>query len=199
MNKSQQNDFSKIQARFKLKIPLTSANVDEVIEKRLLSKTDPAQDLLKTVWKTEQSKMETLLSFSEVGVQFRGYQDEKDFISKYPFVSYQFDLFQQCIRALSTHNAFQGKHASVGERSMLGVFQHVIQHIETKDQNAFVSFDLLFEGIRSTIRGELQSAIILAERQVDDPFAVKVLKALFMVKYYSNFKTTAQKYFNPYD
>ena len=192
MNKNQQNDFSKIQARFKLKIPLTSANVDEVIEKRLLSKTDPAQDLLKTVWKNDQSKMETLLSFSEVGVQFRGYQDEKDFISKYPFVSYQFDLFQQCIKALSTHNAFQGKHASVGERSMLGVFQHVIQHIETKDQNAFVSFDLLFEGIRSTIRGELQSAIILAERQVGDPFAVKVLKALFMVKYYTNFKTTAR-------
>lgn len=192
MNKSQQNDFSRIQARFKLKIPLTSANVDEVIEKRLLSKTEPAKDVLKTAWKNEQSKMETLLSFSDVGVQFRGYQDDKDFISKYPFVSYQFDLFQQCIRALSNHNAFQGKHASVGERSMLGVFQHVIQQIETKDQNAFVSFDLLFEGIRSTIRGELQSAIILAERQVDNPFAVKVLKALFMVKYYSNFKTTTR-------
>ena len=192
MSKSQQNDFSKIQARFKLKIPLTSANVDEVIEKRLLSKTEPARVLLKTLWKNEQSKMETLLSFSEVGVQFRGYHSEKDFISKYPFVSYQFDLFQQCIRALSNHNAFQGKHASVGERSMLGVFQHVIQQIETKDQNAFVSFDLLFEGIRSTIRGELQSAIILAERQVENPFAVKILKALFMVKYYSNFKTTAR-------
>ena len=192
MTKSQQNDFSKIQARFKLKIPLTSANVDEVIEKRLLSKTDPARDLLKTAWKKEQSNMETLLSFSEVGVQFKGYQNEKDFISKYPFVSYQFDLFQQCIRALSNHNAFQGKHASVGERSMLGVFQHVIQQIAIKDQNAFVSFDLLFEGIRSTIRGELQSALILAERQVDNPFAVKVLKALFMVKYYSNFKTTAR-------
>ena len=192
MNKSQQNDFSKIQARFKLKIPLTSANVDEVIEKRLLSKTEPAIDLLKTAWKREQSRMETLLSFSEVGVQFRGYQDEEDFVRKYPFVSYQFDLFQQCIRALSNHNAFQGKHASVGERSMLGVFQHVIKQIETKDQNTFVSFDLLFEGLRSTIRGELQSAIILAERQVDNPFAVKVLKALFMVKYYSNFKTTAR-------
>ncbi len=192
MTKSQQNDFSKIQARFKLKIPLTSANVDEVIEKRLLNKSDSARELLKKVWKKEQSNMETLLSFSEVGVQFKGYQNEKDFINKYPFVSYQFDLFQQCIRALSNHNAFQGKHASVGERSMLGVFQHVIQQIEKKDESAFVSFDLLFEGIRSTIRGELQSAIILAERQVDSGFAVKVLKALFMVKYFNNFKTTAR-------
>ncbi|MFZ4465272.1 MAG: BREX system P-loop protein BrxC, partial [Bacteroidales bacterium] len=136
--------------------------------------------------------METLLSFSDSGVQFKKFKDEKDFISKYPFVVYQFDLFQQCIRALSNHNAFQGKHASVGERSMLGVFQHVIQHIETKDENTIVSFDLLFEGIRSTIRGELQNAITLAERNLDDDFAIRVLKALFMVKYYSNFKTTVR-------
>jgi len=190
MNKAQLNDFSRIQARFKTKIPLTSANVDEVIEKRLLSKTETATDILKKVWMRDQSKMETLLAFSQVGVQFKGYHSDADFINKYPFVSYQFDLFQQCIKALSTHNAFQGKHASVGERSMLGVFQHVIQQIETKDQSALVSFDLLFEGLRSTIRGELQSAIILAERQVDDDFAVKVLKALFMVKFFSNFKTT---------
>lgn len=192
MSKAQQNDFSKIQARFTLKIPLTSANVDEVIEKRLLNKTAPAKEILGNIWKKEQSKIETLLSFSEVGVQFKGYQNENDFINKFPFVSYQFDLFQQCIRALSNHNAFQGKHASVGERSMLGVFQHVSQRIREKNEIALVGFDMLFEGIRSTIRGELQSAIILAERQLDNDFAVKVLKALFMVKYYSNFKSTAR-------
>ena len=192
INKTQKNDFSKIQARFKLKIPLTSANVDEVIEKRILDKTDPAKTLLKNVWKSEQSNFETILSFSEVGVQFKGYKGEDDFINKFPFVSYQFDLFQQCIRALSTHNAFQGKHASVGERSMLGVFQDVVQSIETKDEKALVSFDLLYEGLRSTIRGELQSAIILAEKNLDSNYAKRVLKALFMVKYYSNFKTTSR-------
>jgi hypothetical protein len=36
----------------------------------------------------------------------------------------------------------------------------------------------------------LQSAIILAERQLDSDFAIRVLKALFMVKYYTNFKST---------
>ncbi|MCF8362389.1 MAG: BREX system P-loop protein BrxC [Prolixibacteraceae bacterium] len=192
MTKNQQNDFSRIQARFLLKVPLSSANVDEVIEKRLLSKTPEATTTLKQIWENKQSAMETLLAFSESGVQFRGYRNDNDFISKYPFVSYQFDLFQQCIKALSNHNAFQGRHASVGERSMLGVFQFVIQKIEQKNENAIVSFDLLFDGIRSTIRSELQSAIILAERNIDDLFAVKVLKALFMVKYYRNFKTTSR-------
>ena len=39
MNQRQENDFSKIQARFANRMPLTSADVDEVIQKRLLAKT----------------------------------------------------------------------------------------------------------------------------------------------------------------
>jgi len=190
MNKSQQNDFSRIQARFKIKIPLTSANVDEVIEKRLLDKNDKGQEELANAHKKNGPHLESLLSFSEAGVQFRGYKDNNDYVNKFPFVPYQFDLFQQCRIALSNHNAFQGKHASVGERSMLGVFQQVIKAIQERDKNALVSFDLMFEGIRNELRGEIQQSIILAEKQLDDRFAIKVLKALFLVKYFGNFKTT---------
>lgn len=190
MNKSQQNDFSRIQARFAIKVPLTSANVDEVIEKRLLSKNEDAQKQLVASYKETSAQLDTLLSFSEAGVQFKGFNDASDFGNKFPFVPYQFDLFQQCRRALSTHNAFQGKHASVGERSMLGVFQQVTQTIEDKDVQALVSFDLMYEGIRNELRGEIQSSVIMAERNLDNPFAIKVLKALFLVKYFGNFKTT---------
>lgn len=190
MNKAQQNDFSRIQARFNIKVPLTSANVDEVIEKRLLKKHDDAQKVLVKTFDKEKAHLDTLLNFSDAGVQFKGYQTGNDFANKFPFTPYQFDLFQQCRRALSTHNAFQGKHASVGERSMLGVFQQVIKKIEFKDDNAIVSFDLMFDGIRNELRGEIQNSIILAEKQLDNQFAIRILKALFLVKYYRNFKTT---------
>ena len=190
MNKSQLNDFSRIQARFNIKIPLTSANVDEVIEKRLLKKNDNAQKQLATAYNKESAHLESLLSFSEAGVQFKGFDGDIDFGNKFPFVPYQFDLFQQCRRALSTHNAFQGKHASVGERSMLGVFQQVIQKMEDKDDKALVSFDLMYEGIRNELRGEIQSSVIMAEKNLDNQFAIQVLKALFLVKYFGNFKTT---------
>lgn len=186
------DDFSKIQGRFKLRIPLTSANVDEVIEKRLLAKTEPARDLLANKWSTEKNNLRTLLTFSEAGVQFRHFQDERDFISKFPFIPYQFDLFQQCIRELSKHNAFQGRHASVGERSMLGVFQEVLQGLPDAGPDTLVSFDQMFEGLRSTIRGQIQNAITLAERNLTNAMAVSVLKALFLVKYYDQFKTTAR-------
>lgn len=190
MNKSQQNDFSRIQARFKIKIPLTSANVDEVIEKRLLKKNDDAKTELKKVFGKESDHLRTIYSFSDAGVQFKGYKDDYDFVNKFPFLPYQFDLFQQCRRALSTHNAFQGKHSSVGERSMLGVFQQVTQKLGDSGLTDLVSFDRMFEGIRNELKGEIQSSILVAENNLDNPFAIRVLKTLFLVKYYSSFKTT---------
>jgi len=190
MNKSQQNDFSRIQARFKIKIPLTSANVDEVIEKRLLKKNDKTYQYLTNSFTKIKSHLDTLLSFSDAGVQFKGFKNKEDFANKFPLAPYQFDLFQQCRKALSSHNAFQGKHASVGERSMLGVFQQVVQKIEDKDDKALISFDMMYEGIRNELKGEIQNSIILAEKNLGNPFAIKVLKVLFLVKYYGNFKTT---------
>ena len=191
-SRAQSNDFSKIQGRFKIRIPLTSANVDEVIEKRLLRKNESAEKELLAFYKKEKANIETILSFSDVGMQFRKFKNEQDFINKYPFVPYQFDLFQQCIKELSKHNAFQGKHASVGERSMLGVFQEVLKRMENTKEQVLVSFDQMFEGIRSTIKGEFQNAIMLAENNLNNPLAVRVLKALFLVKYFSNFKTNVR-------
>ncbi|MFZ6664104.1 BREX system P-loop protein BrxC [Peijinzhouia sedimentorum] len=190
MTKSQQSDFSRIQDRFAIKIPLTSANVDEVIEKRLLKKKETAEPTLAELYEIEKTHLGTLISFSDAGVQFKGFKGSDDFVRKYPFLPYQFDLFQQCRRALSSHNAFQGKHASVGERSMLSVFQQVIKKVSEKKGKALVSFDLMFEGIRSELRGEIQSSIQLAENNLSDLFAIQVLKTLFMIKYYGSFKAT---------
>lgn len=188
---TQSDDFSKIQGRFKIRLPLTSANVDEVIEKRLLAKDEYGESQLLAIWKKEKDNLATLFSFSEAGVQFRQYEDGDEFVSKYPFIPYQFDLFQQCIKSLSRHNAFQGKHASVGERSMLGVFQEVLKGLRGFDDRNMISFDYLFEGVRSTLRSEVQNSVIMAERQLtNNPLAVRILKALFLVKYYDNFKTT---------
>ncbi|WP_053405044.1 BREX system P-loop protein BrxC [Persicobacter sp. CCB-QB2] len=191
MNKQQQNDFSRIQARFSVKVPLTSANIDEVIEKRLLSKNDLGQSQLTGFWHAENANMRTLLAFRD-SIQLKSYQGEEDFISKYPFASYQFDLFQQCRISLSTHNAFQGKHASVGERSMLGVFQQIILQTPHERLSQLVSFDLMYEGIRNELRSEIQRPVLLAEGNIEDPLAIRVLKALFLVKYFRNFKATLE-------
>ena len=189
----QSNDFAKIQGRFKIRMPLTSANVDEVIEKRLLEKNDEGGKLLCELHVKEGQNIKTLLTFSEAGIQFKGFKGDSDFVNKYPFIPYQFDLFQQCIKALSKHNVFQGKHQSVGERSMLGVFQEVLKNAGYSDTNSLVSFDRMFEGLRATLRTESQNSIYLAENQLGDhPLAIRILKVLFLIKYFDGFKATAR-------
>jgi len=188
----QENDFSKIQARFSNRMPLNSADVAEVIQKRLLSKTQDGQIRLGTLHDREENNFKTLFDFTDGSQKLKNYRDRDHFIASYPFPAYQFDLFQMAITSLSQHNAFEGKHSSVGERSMLGVFQEVAKKLADQEVGGLATFDLMFEGIRTALKSSVQQSIQIAERNLDDPFAVRVLKSLFLVKYVKGFKPTVR-------
>ncbi|WP_291442034.1 BREX system P-loop protein BrxC [Desulfovibrio sp.] len=190
MGKQQGNDFSKIQARFANRMKLTSADVAEVIQKRLLMKTDEGVRLLSDIFHSQSNNFRTLFDFADGSQTYRNYQDQDHFIHCYPFIPYQFALFQSAIQNLSQHNAFEGKHSSVGERSMLGVFQQVAIQIGGHEIGQLATFDLMFEGIRTALKSNIQRAIIQAENHLDGPFAIRLLKTLFLVKYVKEFKPT---------
>ena len=192
MTKQQSNDFSKIQARFANRMKLTSADVEEVIRKRLLLKNDQGIDLLSKVYHAQQNNFKTLFDFADGAQTYRNFTDREHFIHSYPFIPYQFVLFQSAIQNLSNHNAFEGKHSSVGERSMLGVFQQVAVQIGGHKIGQLATFDLMFGGIRSALRAENQRAIQLAEKHLDNDFAKRLLKALFLVKYIKEFRPTVR-------
>ncbi|MDU8911581.1 BREX system P-loop protein BrxC [Aestuariicoccus sp. MJ-SS9] len=190
----QSQDFSKIMARFAIRMPLDSQNVAEVIQKRLLSKTQEAQVTLGNLHDREENNLKTLFDFADESIKLKNYTDRDHFIASYPFPPYQFTLFQMAIRSLSQHNAFEGKHSSVGERSMLGVFQEVSKKLMDSPVGGLATFDLMFEGIRTALKSNVQQSIHLAERQIQDldDFAVRVLKALFLVKYVKEFKPSVR-------
>ena len=190
-NKSQKYDFSKIQDRFKIRLSLASRDVDEVIEKRLLRKNEESQVELKGIYSQIKDTLSTLFTLSDLGVILRiKYKDENEFVNKFPFIPYQFDLFQQCIRALSKFNIFQGGHTSVGERSMLKVFQEVLKIVDESELNVLVSYDKMYEGIKKEFKSEAIHMISLAENNIENSMVIRVLKTLFLVKYFKGFKTT---------
>jgi len=190
--KQQTDDFSKIQARFKTRMKLTSADVEQVIRKRLLDKNARGRERLSTIYDEQRNNFKTLFDFADGSQTYRNFRDREHFIQSYPFISYQFPLFQSAIQSLSMHTAFEGKHSSVGERSMLGVFQQVAIQIGDHEMGQLATFDLMFEGIRTALKSQIQQSVLTAERHLNDPFAVKVLKALFLVKYVKEFKATAR-------
>lgn len=192
MTQRQENDFSKIQARFSNRMPLNSADVAEVIQRRLLAKTPEGQVILGNLYDREENNLKTLFDFADGSMKLKNYRDRDHFISSYPFPPYQYDLFQMAITSLSEHNAFEGKHSSVGERSMLGVFQEVSKKLKDKEVGGLATFDLMFEGIRTALKSSVQQSIQIAEKNLDDPFAIRVLKSLFLVKYVKGFKPSVR-------
>ncbi|MCK9225755.1 MAG: BREX system P-loop protein BrxC, partial [Candidatus Muirbacterium halophilum] len=190
--KQQTNDFSKIQARFKNRMKLTSADVSEVIQKRLLEKKDNVTDLLKDIYIKENNNFQTRFSFADGAQDYKNFKDEENFINIYPFIPYQFSLFQQAIKNLSDKNAFEGRHSSVGERSMLGVFQEVVKTLMNQNIGELATFDLMFEGIRTSLKTNIQHPIQQAENNLSNPFAIKILKVLLLVKYIKSFRATCR-------
>lgn len=190
----QSQDFSKIMARFNVKMPLNSADVAEVIQRRLLSKTEAGQITLGNLHDREENNLKTLFDFTDGSIKLKNFDGRSQFISSYPFPTYQYTLFQMAITSLSQHNAFEGKHSSVGERSMLGVFQEVAKKMADQPVGGLATFDLMFEGIRTALKSSVQQSIQIAEKEIQDidPFAIRVLKALFLVKYVKEFKPTVR-------
>lgn len=190
--KQQGNDFSKIQARFLTRVKLTSADVEEVIRKRLLEKNPAGVAALESIYVKESGNFKTLFDFVDGAKTYRNYTDEAHFVGTYPFVSYQFPLFQAAIEGISDHNVFEGRNSSVGERSMLGVVQQVAKDIGDVEVGRLATFDHMFAGIRASLKSAAQRSIDVAERNMDNPLAIRLLKALFLVKYVDSFQATAR-------
>ncbi|KRN99190.1 BREX system P-loop protein BrxC [Companilactobacillus kimchiensis] len=188
-------DFSKIQGRFHTRISMSSANVDEVIKKRLLTKTDNAKKLLEDTYNNEQHSINNLIDF-DGDVERKKYDDAQAFSEVYPFVPYQFVLLQETLTAIR-ENGSDGKHLAEGERSMLAVFQESAQYLEQKDTRSLIPYSVFFRGLEQfldhthaiVIQHAIDNEKINPNKEVK-PFAVEVLETLFMVKYVKNFDAT---------
>lgn len=183
-------DITKIMGRFKTQLTLASADVREVIQKRLLAKTEEEPEVLTEIYDREKDNLQTLYRFGDNSINLHGWRGSDEFCGFYPFHTYQFDLFQLAIQQLSKHGVFTGKYLSVGERSMLAVFQEVAKAVRTQDVGRLATFDLMYDGISASIRGDMQTTIKMAERQLEEGLPIRILKSLFLLKWVREFKAT---------
>lgn len=177
------NDFSKIQGRFNTRLNLSSANVDEVIKKRILRKNDVAQDTLRLLYENKEAILKNLITFSADTAEMKAYKSAGDFIEIYPFVPYQFNLLQSVFTAIRIHGA-SGKHLSEGERSLLSAFQESAVRYADEEEGALVPFSAFYETIEAFLDSNIRTVILHA--QDNDRLTgkdVEVLKVLFMIKY----------------
>lgn len=182
------NDFSKIQGRFDTRLSLSSANVDEVIKKRILVKNETGEQTLKSLYEQNETSIKNLIVFND-GVEKKLYKNKDDFSLVYPFVPYQFDLLASVLTSIRIHGA-SGKHLAEGERSMLALFKESAVKLKDKSHGAIVPFNLFYDALHQFLDHSHRGVIIRANanseinpHDEEDCFNVNVLKALFMIKY----------------
>ena len=183
-------DITKIMGRFKTQLTLASADVREVIQRRLLAKKEPEPTVLTAIYDRERDNLQTLYRFGDKSIQFNGWRGSDEFCGLYPFHPYQFDLFQRAIQQLSAHGVFTGRYLSVGERSMLAVFQEVAKEVRHHDVGRLATFDLMYDGIAPSIRADIQTAMKLADHQLGEGLPLRILKAMFLLKWVTEFRAT---------
>lgn len=190
LEKQQEYDFSRIQGRFTTRINLTSANADEVIQRRLLEKKQEPEAELCEIYAGQKNIMKSLFNFGDNSQFVSRYKSAEEFAVDFPFIDYQFNLVQAAIIELSKNNAFSGKQQSVGERSLLSIAQEVAKAYKDYDLTRIVRFCDMYKGIQGSLQAKIQNDILQAERTLGDEMALDVLKTLFLVKYVKGFPST---------
>lgn len=181
------NDFSKIQGRFNTRLSLSSSSVDEVIKKRILAKTETAEDMLRLQYEKNQAVLRNLFSFNGAVLDLKGYSGEGEFVETYPFVPYQFRLMQNVLAQIRKHGN-SGKHLSGGERSMLSGFQEAAQAIQDRDENALIPFSLFYDTVHTFLESSIRRVIDRCQNAADNQdginqYDVSILKLLYLVRY----------------
>ncbi|AXF55597.1 BREX system P-loop protein BrxC [Salicibibacter kimchii] len=191
----QSNDFSKIQGRFDTRLSLSSANVDEVIQKRILAKTEGAAEGLRQRFYQNEAHLKNIFEFSDQTAEMRSFESADDYAAVYPFVPYQFNLLQRVFTAVREHGA-SGKHLAEGERSLLSAFKEAAIQYEYEDLNTLVPFSAFYATIDSFLENTVRSVIIQAEQDAkreNHPIQeqdVEVLKLLFLIRYVKQVPST---------
>ena len=186
------DEFSRIQARFKTRLSLTSSSADEVIQKRILKKTEDATEDLEHIYNQNDSVLRNLFSFTDSVLDIKGFSGPREFAMDFPFVPYQFILMQKVFNQVRKHgNA--GKHMSGGERSMLSGFQEAAQKIQEKDEYALAPFFLFYDTVHTFLDSSIRRVIERCQNAADNGHGIEqqdvdVLKLLYLVRYVDDVK-----------
>lgn len=174
-------DFSKVMGRFPVQLKMSSINVDEVIEKRILLKTEAGADKLRGIYKDKGGTIKGKISFE--GVTYPNFKTEEDFINIYPFFPYQFDLLQSCYDNVR-NSGYSGKSMSSGERSLLSAFQDGAVAYKDDEFDRFVPFSQFYNTMEPSLEQDIRVVMERASKKdtLEKPFDLDILKLLFMIK-----------------
>jgi len=182
--KESRSELARLQDRFAYKVFLEPSDIREVASHRVLSKSAAAEALLREQFARHRGKLAQATKVSGT-IQLPALEEDA-FIQLYPLLPYQVDLFMLAISGLRSHGGVSQTMGG-GTRTIVKLAQQLIVHekvgIGTEPIGRLATFDNVYELVSTNVSSEVKQEIDEIERQVDDPCAAPVAKALSLLQF----------------
>ncbi|MBL8784531.1 MAG: BREX system P-loop protein BrxC, partial [Deltaproteobacteria bacterium] len=186
-----QNNLGWMKDRFpqKLRLHLAPTNIRDVIHRRLLAKTEAAQDELRALF-TRHRSLIAMYAYAAADLT------PDDFVEVYPLLPNHIDLLLQITSAMRqrTSRAQGDDHGIRGVLQLLGeLFRS--QGLADAPVGTLVTFDRIYEIIHTALDSDLQASMarVLAQTVNADPLHLRCAKVVALLEHIQeNLPTTAE-------
>ncbi len=184
-----EGDMKKIEGRFRFKPALTTENIEQVLENRLLRKNTKGRQALTTLY--EKCGSGSLKGIGELANTAQVLPDcsEDAFVTYYPFFPYQVHLIPDIVKSLRSKGG-RGEQMSGSTRTLLAITQDIlragrVRYLE-KDVGVMVRFDEIYHNLagEGEVSPDVRTDISRIGRVVPDATELTsaVAEALFLVR-----------------
>lgn len=179
-----EDEFDKIRDRFSLRLPLTSENIERVLEERILKKKESKRPDLEAVYRKAGGNIATVCTLQGANRPLPQ-ADADRFVADYPFPPYQLAVLQQIFAAVRTPGGDKERIEGT-ERSLIGVTQAVLKSPATGFADSPLGRLVALDEIYDQVETELPS---IDRRTIDEvqipphpSFLRRILKALYLIQ-----------------
>jgi hypothetical protein len=119
-------DMKKIEGRFRFKLALTTENIEQVLENRLLRKRAEGRQVLQDLY--ERYGSGSLKGIGELSNTLQVLPDcsRDNFVTYYPFLPYQVHLIPDIVKSLRSRGG-RGEQMSGSTRTLLAITQDILR------------------------------------------------------------------------
>ncbi len=179
-----QSDLVRLQDRFGYKVFLSPRDIREVASHRVLSKSAEADAVLRDLYQRHRGRLSGATQVKGV-VELPGLEEDA-FVRLYPLLPYQVDLLISVVSGLRRQG---GAAQTMGgaNRTIIKLAQQLLIHEQVglahRPVGHLVTFDSVYDLLRSNISTEIQQEIDEIDRLVPHPFAGRVARALALLQF----------------
>ena len=193
-------ELNKLKDRFPISIELEAQDIKEITYRRLLTKSQPGEAVLRDKFAAHGQALitHTRVSGSKL---FKGDPDADSFVRLYPFLPVHFDLLLELIRSLARSTG------GIGLRSAIRVIQDVLVDVGNllpagatpvadRSVGALACADDIYNTLRTDIAKGSPHVVDGVNRVLkmfaDDPLKARVAKAVAVLQTLDDFPKTAE-------